>query len=40
MTYNPETQLNIIKGKINFEESNINDYQNLLNSFDVKSSPS
>ena len=34
MTYNPEAQLKIIKGEINFEESGINDYQNMLNSFE------
>ena len=34
MTYNPEAKLKIIKGKIDFEESSFNEYQNILNSFE------
>ena len=34
MTYNPEAKLKFIKGKIDFEESSFNEYQNILNSFE------
>ena len=34
MTYNPKEELKIIKGTINFQESDCNEYQNILNSFE------
>lgn len=34
MTYNPKDQISVIKGKIEFEEAQLNYHQNILNSFE------
>ena len=34
MTYNPKSELKFLKGSINFTDENLNEHQNILNSFE------